>query len=199
MAFQPSLKNNHPLTIGDTEMYTIISKRPISFLYQELKFINGQFFPVGEGVLIHGGAGVVGGLDKDSGRPHSEHGIIVPDGVATIIDDNTYDRLSKMKKFQSDMKRGVVKAVRGSITDQAKVNAETHDMLDDDLNPSRPISRQDIEDAGGVINRDGSVNITEAEEDIEGIRRANAGKMSYMKKRDAEERKAKSYRRNKRK
>ena len=179
-------------------MYTIISKRPISFIYQELQYINGQFFPVGEGIVIHGGAGIVGGLDKDSGRPHSQHGLIVPDGVATLIDDDTYDRLAKMKKFQHDLKRGIVKAVKGSITDQAKVNAETHDMLDDDLNPSRPISEKDIEDAGGTINRDGSVNITEAEEDIEGIRRANAGKMAYMKKRDAEERKAKAARRNKR-
>ena len=80
-------------------MKTIISKKPIPFIYQEYKFINGNFFPDGEGIMIHGGAGIVGGVDRDSGRPHSTHGIFVPEGVATVLDDDTYERLKKNKKF----------------------------------------------------------------------------------------------------
>lgn len=171
-------------------MYTVISRKPIPFLYQEYRFVNGQFFPKDEGILIHGGAGVVGGVDRDSGRPHAEHGILIPEGVATVIDDKTYDRLKEIKKFQQDVKRGVMKVVKGSISDQSRIDRETHDMLDTDLIPNRPFTKEDIEQAGGVIQKDGSVNITEAGEDIDAIRRQNAGKMAYMKKRDAEERKA---------
>jgi len=171
-------------------MYTIISKKPIPFLYQEFKFVNGQFFPVDEGILIHGGAGVVGGVDRDSGRPHSQHGIYIPDGVATVLDDKTYDRLKEIKKFQADVKRGVMKVLKGAISDQNRIDSETHDMLDNDLIPNRPFTPEDIKDAGGVFQKDGSVNISEAGEDIDEIRKQNAGKMAYMKKRDAEERKS---------
>lgn len=178
--------------------YTIISKKPIPFIYQEFKRINGQFFPVDEGILIHGGAGVVGGVDRDSGRPHGQHGIYCPEGVATVLDEKTYDRLKNIKKFQSDVKRGVMKVIKGAVTDQSRIDGETHNMLDNDLIPNRPFTRQDIEDAGGVLQKDGSVSITEAIEDIDEVRRQNAGKMAYMKKRDAAERKERRSRRGKR-
>jgi hypothetical protein len=172
-------------------MKTIISKNTVPFLYQEWKKVNGQFFTVGNGILIHGGAGIVGGIDRDSGRPLEQHGIAIPEGVATIIDDDTYDRLKENGKFKQHLRNGIVKVLSGSISDQAKIDDETHDMRDNDLINSRPYSKEDFEAANGVINRDGSVNITEAAEDIEAVRRSNAGKMAYMKKRDAEERQQK--------
>ena len=169
---------------------TIISKKPLPFIYQEWEFKNGQYFPKGEGIFIHGGAGVVGGIDRDSGRPHKERGIAIPEGVATILDESVYERLAKIKKFQHDVKRGVMKVIKGAISDQSKIDSETHDMLENEHIPNRPYSQEDIEAAGGVVNKDGSINIGEAEESIDNVRRHNAGQMAYVKKREAEKRKA---------
>ena len=179
--------------------YTVISKRPTSFNYVEWTLINGQYFPKGEGILIHGGAGVVGGIDRDSGRAMMERGIAVPEGIATVLDEATYNRLANMDKFKHDLRRGIVKVLRGEIREQSRIDSETHDMLENENIPNRPYDANDIEAAGGVIKRDGSIEITDAYEDIAQVRKENAGQMSYVKKRNAETRKAKAYERRSRK
>jgi hypothetical protein len=169
--------------------YTIVSKRVTPFVYQRLVYKGGQIFPEGPGVVINGGAGIVGGADLLSGLPMERRSLLVPNAVKTVIDEKAYDYLKGVPKFLSDVKRGLIEVVKGEI-DDGKMNKIADSMIEDDHIPNRPISEEDIEAAGGFIQKDGSVNITEAAEDPAKVRRENAGQPSYVKKRNAQRRSA---------
>jgi hypothetical protein len=98
--------------------------------------------------------------------------------------------LESIPKFQSDIKRGLIMVVKNhKISDQNKVDEMAEkNLMSDEEDPSRPITEKNIEEAGAVINRDGSVNITDAEEDLIDVRNRNAGQPGYVKKRESEKR-----------
>lgn len=172
-------------------MHTIISKRPGPFSYQRWKTGPGNsFVPDGRAVLVNGGSGLVGGAELFSGKPLEKRSTLIPVGVYTFVDDAMLEYLESIPKFKSDVKRGLVMVVKNQkVSDQNKVDemAEKH-LISDEEDPSRPITEENIEDAGAVINRDGSVNITDAEEDVIEVRNRNAGQPGYVKKREAEKR-----------
>lgn len=174
-------------------MHTIISKRPGPFSYQRWKEGPGNsFIPDGRPVLVNGGSGLVGGAELFSGKPLEKRSSLIPVGVYTFVDDKMLAYLESVPKFQSDIKRGLIMVVRNQkVSDQSKVDsmAKEH-LMDDEEDPSRPITEKNMEDAGAVINRDGSVNITDAEEDLIETRNRNSGQPGYVKKREAEKRRA---------
>lgn len=189
-------------------MNTIISKRTGTFTYAKWVKKNGQFHQDGPGILINGGAGIVGGAELLSGKPMEKRSLLIPVGVHTYVDDEALEKLMSIGKFRKDMERGIITVVRGKKCDQDTTDKiASKDMLEDDHIPTRPVTRENIEDAGGTINNDGSVNITNVEGDASPLRMRdeNAGLPNYQKKanaearkRDSAERKAASRRRNKR-
>ena len=74
--------------------HTIVSKRTTPFVYTKWEKINGQFHQIGKGIVINGGAGIVGGAELLSGVPLSQRRTLVPDSVLTFVDDegNMYSK-----------------------------------------------------------------------------------------------------------
>ena len=172
-------------------MHTIISKRTGPFSYQRWKQGPGNsFVPDGRAVLINGGSGLVGGAELVSGKPLEKRSSLIPVGVYTLVDDKMLAYLESVPKFQSDVKRGLIMVVKNQkISDQNKVDDMAQkNLISDEEDPSRPITEKNMEEAGAIINRDGSVNITDAEEDVIETRNRNAGQPGYVKKREAEKR-----------
>lgn len=168
--------------------YTIISKRPTPFVYTRTEIRSGIVVATGKSVIINGGAGIVGGAERLSGRPLDQRGIVVPEGVATVVNEEILDYLRTIPKFRSDEKRGMIVVMDKAITNQDEIDKIATKELESNENlNARPYTKEDIENAGGIINRDGSVNISDAIEDIDAVRRRNAGQPFYVKKRNLEE------------
>lgn len=176
-------------------MNTIISKRTTPFVYTKWVYANGQFFRDGDGIIINGGSGVVGGNELLSGKPLSERGSAIPVGVMTFVDDIVLEKLMSIGKFRKDIERGIITVVKGQKIDQDKADdIASKDMLPDEYDPSRPVTPDEISAAGGKINKDGSVDISDVDDDNSPlrIRKIEAGLSFSSKKRLAEERKRKS-------
>jgi len=185
-------------------MNTIISKRTSPFTYIKWVKINGQFHTDGPGIIINGGAGIVGGSELLSGRPLEKRSTLVPVGVMTFVDDEVLDKLMTIGKFQKDIDRGIITVVKGKKLDQEKGDdIADRDMIEDDHIPTRPVTQEEMENAGGQKSKDGSIDIGEVEEGDSPIkqRTIEAGQPDYVKqrmrenkKRDAAERKRASKR-----
>lgn len=180
-------------------MNTIISKRTTPFTYQEWKYINGQFITDGPGIVINGGAGVVGGLELLSGRPLNQRNSIIPVGVHTYVDDTVLEKLYRIPKFNRDVERGLIVVIKGKKCTQEETDGVAdRDMLEDEHIPTRPITDAEFKAAGATLNSDGSVNIGNMATGDSPMRqrKIEAGLPSYAKTelrekrtRDAEERK----------
>lgn len=172
-------------------MNTIISKRTGTFTYAKWVKSNGQFYQDGPGIVINGGAGIVGGAELLSGKPMEKRSLLIPVGVHTYVDDKVLDKLMSIGKFRKDIERGIITVVRGKKCDQDTTDRiASKDMLEDDHIPTRPVTRENIEDAGGIVNSDGSVNITNVDGDASPLRMRdeNAGLPGYQKKANREAR-----------
>lgn len=172
-------------------MNTIVSKRTSPFTYQAWKYVNGQFFPDGPGIVINGGAGIVGGLELLSGRPLMQRNSIIPVGVHTYVDDDVLDKLYKIPKFKKDVDRGIILVIKGKKLDQDKTDSiAANEMVEDDHIPTRPITEEEIQNAGATINKDGSINIGEVEVGDHPLRQRaiEAGQPQYVKERMRSER-----------
>lgn len=172
--------------------HTIISKRTSPFIYTKWIYANGQWFRDGKSIMINGGSGIVGGSELLSGKPLEERSSVVPVGVMTFVDDQTLEKLMTIGKFRKDIRRGLIVVVRGRKLDQDKADTiADNDMLANEHIPTRPVTPSEIEAAGGVINRDGSVDISNVDDDASPlrIRKLEAGLPSYVKKDNLEKRK----------
>ena len=169
---------------------TIISKRTKPFVYTAYKFVNNNLFQDGPGIVINGGSGLIGGAELLSGRPLEKRSSLVPVGVFTFVDDETLERLERIPKFVSDVKKGLMVVIKHKkVTNQDEVDRiATEDMLPDYENQARPYTKEQVEAAGGDINDDGSVNIAKAAEDLDRVRREDAGQAWYQRKANAEKR-----------
>lgn len=167
--------------------HTIISRRPTPFTYFQYEKINGMSRPVGSGVLINGGAGLVGGLDLLSGIAMDKRSLVIPNSVKTYVDDKALEYLNGCRKFKSDIERGLIVVVKDLLTDRECDQIAKSDMVDDEHIAGRPFTQKDLEDAGAVIGRDGGVDISDAKEDLEQSRKVNAGAPTYVRKRNLEE------------
>lgn len=173
------------------KQHTIISKRTTPFIYTKWEERNGQCVQVGRGVVINGGAGVVGGNELLSGRPLEFRTPLIPISVITYVDDEALEYLMSIPKFVHDCKRGVIQVVKGAIEQEKADAISERDMVEDENIPSRPVTEKEIEEAGGSFNKDGSIDISEVDEGISPLkmRKTNAGQPGYVKKRNAENRK----------
>ena len=148
-------------------MNTIISKRPSPFIYTKWVESRGMFREE-YSILINGGAGILGGLDILSGKKQDNFSMITPEGVATVVDDDTLRRLMDIKQFVKDIERGLIKVVQHkSIKDQDKIDEIADDkMISNDEIGSRPITKDEMKMAGAIENADGSWNVANARGDL---------------------------------
>jgi hypothetical protein len=174
-------------------MNTIISKRTTPFVYTKYYTDSdrGICKPI-YSILVNGGAGVVGGAEILSGKSMNERSIFTPEGVATIVDDDTLAKLMDVPKFQKDIKRGLILVLKKkSVTSQDKIDElSKKELLEGDHIKTRPITMEDLENAGARKvsdddDEDGglAVNITKMKVSPTGKRNAEAGLPSYEKKR----------------
>ena len=166
--------------------HTIISRRPTPFTYYQYQTVNGMSRPIGSGVLINGGAGLVGGLDLLSGIAMDKRSLVVPNSVKTYVDDKALEYLNGCKKFKADIERGLIVVVKDLLSDRECDQIAKSDMVDDEHIPGRPFTQKDLEDAGATIGKHGEVDISDAKEDLEMSRKVNAGAPTYEKKRNLE-------------
>lgn len=171
-------------------MNTIISKRTTPFVYTAyISDPKRNVCEVKYSIVINGGAGVAGGSELLSGLPMSQRSLFTPEGVATLVDDDTLEKLYAIPKFRSDIKRGlIIVRKREKITSQDKIdNIAEKEMLEGDHIPTRPISQKDFEAAGAKVVEDDegnkSLNITKLACSPVLKRNAEAGLPGYVKKR----------------
>lgn len=172
--------------------HTIVSKRTTPFVYTKWEKINGQFHQIGKGIVINGGAGIVGGAELLSGVPLSQRRTLVPDSVLTFVDDEALEVLKSIPKFNNDVKRGIIVVYEGKKISQEKGDEiARQDMLEDEHIPTRPITEDEMLRAGGKMTKDGNVNIEDVPPEMSPlkVRRQDAGQPQYVKKRNYESRK----------
>ena len=172
--------------------HTIVSKRTTPFTYTKWVKINGQFHQDGPGIVINGGAGVVGGAELLSGRPLEQRNTLIPESILTFVDDEALNKLMSIGKFRKDLERGIITVIKNKKISQEKGDEiARQDMLENEHIPSRPITQEELEATGATIAKDGSVNISEVHDDASPlkIRMQEAGLPGYEKKRRAESRK----------
>lgn len=170
---------------------TIISKRTSPFTYTKWIKVNGQFYQDGPGIVINGGSGIVGGAELLSGVPLEKRTSMIPVGVHTYVDDEVLDKLMSIGKFRKDIDRGIIVVVKGKKCDQDQTDSIAEkDMLADEHIPTRPITQEEMEAAGAIKNKDGSVDIGEVEDGISPLkqRKMDAGLPGYQKKANREAR-----------
>ena len=171
--------------------HTIVSKRTSPFVYTEWAEINGQFHQQGPGIVINGGAGIVGGGELLSGVPLEHRKTLIPESVLTFVDDETLAKLERIPKFKSDVKRGIIAVYRNKRISQDKGDEiAAKDMLADEHIPTRPITAEEMERAGGVMTKSG-VDITDVQEEVSPlkVRKQEAGLPGYVKERNRQTRK----------
>ena len=171
--------------------HTIVSKRTSPFVYTEWAEINGQFHQQGPGIVINGGAGIVGGGELLSGVPLEHRKTLIPESVLTFVDDETLAKLERIPKFKSDVKRGIIAVYRNKRISQDKGDEiAAKDMLPDEHIPTRPITSAEMERAGGVMTKSG-VDITDVQEEVSPlkVRKQEAGLPGYVKERNRQARK----------
>lgn len=164
--------------------HTIVSKRTSPFIYTNWKMVNGQFFREGSGIIINGGAGVVGGNQLLSGIPLENRQTIIPDSVLTFVDDQALEYLMRNAKFRRDIERGIITVVKNKKLPQDKGDEIARkDMVGDEHIPTRPVTAKEVEAAGGVVTKDGAVDISEVLDDTSPmkIRQQEAGLPAYEK------------------
>lgn len=165
-------------------MHTIISKKPSTTVYTNWVIVNGTSVRDGNGVVIKGGAGVVGAVDFLSGKRPENRSTDVLVGIHTYVDDKALDYLMRNRVFKRDMEEGLVTVVKGKKLDQdATDNIASTDMIEDAKIEGRPITEAEIEAAGGEVKRDGTVDITEVREGVSPlkVRKEEAGKSFHEK------------------
>ena len=81
-------------------MNTIISKRSTPHIYTKSKIdpSSGSIVKL-YSILVNGGAGVAGGADFLSGKKQDNFTLVTPEGVATIVDDETLEKLMAIKQL----------------------------------------------------------------------------------------------------
>ena len=182
------------------QQHTIISKRTSPFVYTKYIKVNGNFFRDGPGIVINGGAGLVGGAELLSGRPLNKRDSLIPVGVHTYVDDDVLEKLMSIGKFRHDIERGIIVVVKNQKCDQNKTDKiAASDMIEDENIPTRPVTEEEISRSGGKVNSDGSIDISNVDDGMSPlkIRKIDAGQPDYIKRRNAESRKSASRRRRK--
>lgn len=159
---------------------TIISKRPSPFVYTKYVDNVSDSRRVAEySIIINGGSGVVGGLDLLSGKKAQNFSMIVPEGVATIVDEETLKRLRAIDKFCHDEERKLILVIEKVIKDQEKIDsiADSGKMMAKKDLVSHPITKEDLKSAGAVESQDGSFDFSKASGDFINIRKRGRKKL----------------------
>lgn len=130
-------------------MNTIISTHPIPTMY--CKWVIDEKTHQQECVwdfTVPGGAGVT---DKRT--------LLVPDGVATSVDDKILETLMTIPSFVKDMDNGYIKVINGKAAKNVDANEEA--LKDMNTNASgKQITDEELVEDGAVLNDDGSIDVT---------------------------------------
>lgn len=133
-------------------MNTVISKRPttIEFVDWERDDVQHKLTPI-RSITIFGGAGVT-----------DPRALIVPEGVATYISDDALAWLETLTKFKRHIEKGIFRVIKGKKVDPEAANeiADSGKMADNKDIPARPMTSEQLEKDGAVINEDGSIDIS---------------------------------------
>lgn len=133
-------------------MNTVISKRPttIEFVDWERDDVQHKLTPI-RSVTIFGGAGVT-----------DPRALVVPEGVATYISDEALAWLEKLPKFKRHIEKGIFRVIKGKKVDPEAANeiADSGKMASNSDIPARPMTSEQLEKDGAVINEDGSIDIS---------------------------------------
>lgn len=171
-------------------MNTIISKRTTPFVYTawytdpKKNICQAKY-----SIVVNGGAGSKGGAELMSGLPMAQRSLFTPEGVATLVNDDTLEKLMEIPKFKSDIKRGLIIVRKGEkIQSQDKIdNIAEKEMLEGDHIPTRPISEDDIRSANAKVTEDDdgnqAVDVSKLDGSPVDIRNSEAGLTSEEKKR----------------
>ena len=120
---------------------------------------------------ISGGSGVV-----------NKKSLLTPIGVATEISDEALEKLMQINAFKEDIELGFIKVLKR--TKAKSVDADEQALADMNTSGSgKPITAEDLEKDGAVVNDDGSIDIS------------NGGKNAFDNKKLANEGKPRSRRR----
>lgn len=85
--------------------------------------------------------------------------LIVPDGVATSVDDKILETLLTIKSFREDIENGYIKIIKGKSAKNVDANEEA--LKDMNTNGSgRQITDEELVSDGAVLNDDGSIDVT---------------------------------------
>lgn len=131
----------------NSDVVTIVSTLPYNSMYCKNEVTNGVKRRTWS-IRIAGGSGVV------QGKKH----LWTPTGVSTEIDREGYEILKTIPQFQNDIKGGVLKVIESPAS---KVDAD--EEAEKDMNTSagpRPITENDLKDAGATIDSNGDIDIT---------------------------------------
>lgn len=113
---------------------------------------------------IRGGSGVV---DKKT--------LVTPVGVPTEITDEALEKLLQIEAFNDDVKDGYIKILKK--TKSRTVDADEQALKDMNTNGSgKPITQKDLEEAGAVVNEDGSIDISNGGKNAVTIKNQNREK-----------------------
>lgn len=133
-------------------MNTVISKRPttIEFVDWERDDVQHKLTPL-RSVTIFGGAGVT-----------DPRALVIPEGVCTYISDEALAWLETLPKFKRHIEKGIFRVVKGKKIDPEAANeiADSGKMADNRDIPARPMTSEQLEKDGAVINEDGSIDIS---------------------------------------
>lgn len=175
-------------------MNTVISRHPTTVTYTKWINTKSGFVRDGSGIIINGGAGIVGGYELLSNKSPDERSREIPIGVHTYVPDEVLEKLMTIPTFVRDLDKGLVAVVRGSKIDRDKANdIAASDMAPSSQISSAPITREEIEATGAEINSDGSIDISKVNEGVSPlkVRKEDAGQTIQTKKRNASKRKGK--------
>lgn len=130
-------------------MVTIISTLPTKVRYNLWKEDSQMHSKVRLwDCIINGGSGVI---DRRT--------LITPQGVATEVTDEAYEKLLMIPDFVNDVKKGFLKVLKGVKARAVDADEEAEKDMNLD-SAGKQITSEDLEADGAVINDDGSVDVS---------------------------------------
>lgn len=140
-------------------MTTIISTHPVNMRY--VKWNRNPQTHTKTALYdytILGGSGVV-----------NRKTLITPIGVATEVKDEDIEKLMAIPAFEKDVKNGFIKILKK--VKKGTVDADDEALKDMDTNGSgKPITSEQLEEAGAEIKEDGSIDISKGGKNVQAIR-----------------------------
>lgn len=140
-------------------MTTIISTHPVNMRYVKWERNSQSHTKTAlYDYTILGGSGVV-----------NRKTLITPIGVATEVNDEDIEKLMAIPAFVTDVKNGLIKILKR--TKKSSIDADDEALKDMDVDGlGKPITSEQLEEAGAEIKEDGSIDISKGGKNVQAIR-----------------------------